>query len=98
MSVDISLVKKILGTYIVDNYGIVFKLRKLDLEGDCWRAVFGYQHMALGRYIGDIGEIRVDAKTGEIVAAPSREDVRGKVLEYQRKIDKAMNMIKEGKI
>ncbi len=98
MSVDISLVKKILGTYIVDNYGIVFKLRKLDLEGDYWRAVFGYQHMALGRYIGDIGEIRVDAKTGEIVAAPSREDVRGKVLEYQRKIDKAMNMIKEGKI
>ena len=98
MSVDISLVKKILGTYIVDNYGIVFKLRKLDLEGDYWRAVFGYQHMALGRYIGDIGEIRVDAKTGEIVAAPSRDDVRGKVLEYQRKIDKAMNMIKEGKI
>ncbi|MEX2707322.1 MAG: hypothetical protein Q6352_019020 [Candidatus Freyrarchaeum guaymaensis] len=98
MSVDISLVKKILGTYIVDNYGIVFKLRKLDLEGDYWRAVFGYQHMALGRYIGDIGEIRVDAKTGEIVAAPSREDVRGKILEYQRKIDKAMNMIKEGKI
>ncbi|MHA1208166.1 MAG: hypothetical protein ACTSSA_00170 [Candidatus Freyarchaeota archaeon] len=98
MSVDISLVKKILGTYIVDNYGIVFKLRKLDLEGDYWRAVFGYQHTALGRYIGDIGEIRVDAKTGEIVAAPSREDVRGKVLEYQRKIDKAMNMIKEGKI
>ncbi|MHA1580551.1 MAG: hypothetical protein ACTSUQ_13125 [Candidatus Freyarchaeota archaeon] len=98
MSVDISLIKKILGTYIVDNYGVVFKLRKLDLEGDYWRAVFGYQHMALGKYIGDIGEIRVDAKTGEIVAAPSRENVRGKVLEYQRKIDKAMNMIKEGKI
>lgn len=98
MSIDVSQVKKILGTYIVENYGIVFKLHKLDLDGDYWKAVFGYQHMALGKYIGDVGEIKVDAKTGKIVAAPSKEQVRGKVFEYQKKLDKALDLIKNGKI
>lgn len=98
MSIDISQVKKILGSYIVDNYGIVFRLRKLDRDGGYWKAVFGYQHMALGKYIGDVGEIRVDAETGKVVAAPSKEDVRGKVFEYQKKLDKALDLIKDGKI
>jgi hypothetical protein len=98
MPITENLVKKILGTYIVDNYGIVFKLRKLNLDGGYWKAIFGYQHMALEKYIGDVGEIRVDAKSGKIVAAPSKEEVKKKVLEYQKKVEKALNLVKEGKI
>ncbi|MEM3586625.1 MAG: hypothetical protein QXO71_04810 [Candidatus Jordarchaeaceae archaeon] len=98
MSLDASQVKKILGTYIVDNYGLVFKLRKLDLDGSYWRAIFGYQHMALGKYIGDVGEIRVDAKSVRVIAAPSKEEVKSKVSEYQKKVEKALSLIKDGKI
>jgi hypothetical protein len=98
MPIDVNLVKKILGSYIVDNYGIVFKLRKLDLDGGYWKAIFGYKHMALGKYIGDVGEIKVDAKTGKVVSAPSKEEVRSKVFEYQKKVEKALNLVKEGKI
>lgn len=98
MSIDMLQVKKILGTYIVDNYGLVFKLRKLDLDGGYWKAIFGYQHMALGKYIGDVGEIRVDAKSGKIIAAPSKEEVRSKVSEYQKRVEKALNLIKDGKV
>nr|MDO8081994.1 hypothetical protein [Candidatus Freyarchaeota archaeon] len=98
MPIDISQVKKILGTYIVDNYGLVFKLRKLDLDGGYWKAIFGYQHMALGKYIGDVGEIRIDAKSGKVIAAPSKEEVKSKVSEYQKKVEKALNLIKDGKL
>lgn len=98
MSLDMSQVKKILGTYIIDNYGLVFKLRKLDLDGNYWRAIFGYQHMALGKYVGDVGEIRVDAKSGKIIAAPSKEEVKSKVSEYQKKVEKALSLIKDGKL
>ncbi|MEM2144605.1 MAG: hypothetical protein QW279_04540 [Candidatus Jordarchaeaceae archaeon] len=98
MSLDMSQVKKILGTYIIDNYGLVFKLRKLDLDGNYWKAIFGYQHMALGKYIGDVGEIRVDAKSGKIIAAPSKEEVKSKVSEYQKKVEKALSLIKDGKL
>lgn len=98
MSLDVSQVKKILGTYIVDNYGLVFKLRKLDLDGNYWKAIFGYQHMALGKYIGDVGEIRVDAKSGKVIAAPSKEEVKSRVSEYQKKVEKALSLIKDGKL
>jgi hypothetical protein len=98
MSLDMSQVKKILGTYIIDNYGLVFKLRKLDLDGGYWKAIFGYQHMALGKYIGDVGEIRVDAKSGKIISAPSKEEVKSKVSEYQKKVEKALSLIKDGKL
>ncbi len=98
MSIETAQVKKILGSYIVDNYGVVFKLRKLDLDGGYWKAIFGYQHMALGKYIGDVGEIRLDAKSGKIVAAPSQKDVKSKILEYQKKLDRALDLIKDGKI
>ena len=98
MPLDISQVKRILGTYIVDNYGLVFRVCKLDLDGGYWKAIFGYQHMALGKYIGDVGEIKVDAKTGKVVAAPSKEEVRSKVLDYQKKVEKALNLIREGKV
>ncbi|MGQ9720287.1 MAG: hypothetical protein ACUVXA_03075 [Candidatus Jordarchaeum sp.] len=98
MSIDVSQVKKILGSFIIDNYGIVFKLRKLDLEANHWKAVFGYQHMALGKYIGDVGEIKVDAESGKIVSAPNQDDVKRKVREYQKKLDKALDLIKDGKI
>ncbi|WXG40486.1 MAG: hypothetical protein WED07_06680 [Candidatus Freyarchaeum deiterrae] len=98
MPIDMSQVKKILGTHIIDNYGLVFRLRKLDLDGGYWKAIFGYQHMALGKYIGDVGEIRVDAKTGKVIAAPSKEEVRSKVLDYQKKVERALNLIREGKV
>ncbi|MEX2724282.1 MAG: hypothetical protein Q6366_010325 [Candidatus Freyarchaeota archaeon] len=98
MPIEASDVKKIIGTYIVDNYGLVFKLRKLYLDEGYWKAIFGYQHIALGKYIGDVGEIIVNAENGKIVAAPSKEEVRNKVLKYNKKVEKALDLIKDGKI